>query len=64
MEILDATYAHLNSVAQIHIKAWRETYKGVVSQQHLDKFTIEKTEKYWVDVINQNNTRVLIAENT
>ena len=63
MKIFDATDAHLSSVAQIHINAWRKTYKDVVSQQHLDTFTTEKTKIYWAGVINKQNTKVLVAEN-
>ena len=39
------TDAEIRGKAFVHWKCWQETYPGLVSQEYLDKFTLEKSEE-------------------
>ena len=39
------TDAEVKGKAYVHWKCWQETYPGLVSQEYLDKFTLEKSEE-------------------
>ena len=39
------TDAEIRGKAYVHWKCWQETYPGLVSQEYLDKFTLEKSEE-------------------
>ena len=46
------TDAEIRGKAYVHWKAWHEAYPGLVSQDYLDRFTLEKAEKMafsWTD---------------
>ena len=34
-------------VAQVHVKSWQETYRGLISDEYLDNLSVEKREKMW-----------------
>ena len=38
------TDEEIRGKAFVHWKCWQETYPGLVSQDYLDKFTLEKSE--------------------
>ena len=63
MEILFAKFQDAHSIARIHIDAWRDTYKGYMNENYLASFTVEKTEKFWQEVIRKNQSQLLIARN-
>ncbi len=39
------TEDEIKGKAFVHWKCWQETYPGLVSQEYLDKFTLEKSEE-------------------
>lgn len=39
------TDEEIKGKAFVHWKCWQETYPGLVSQEYLDKFTLEKSEE-------------------
>ena len=39
------TDQEIRGKAFVHWKCWQETYPGLVSQEYLDKFTLEKSEE-------------------
>ena len=48
------TEAEIRGKAYVHWKCWQETYRGMVSQAYLDRFTLEKSEENafrWLDNI-------------
>ena len=48
------TEEEIRGKAYVHWKAWHEAYPGLVSQDYLDRLTLEKCEKMafsWVDTI-------------
>ena len=50
--------------AYVHWKAWHEAYPGLVSDEYLEKLTLEKCEKMaysWTDnlIVAKDNSRVL-----
>ena len=50
--------------AYVHWKAWHEAYPGLVSDEYLDKLTLEKCEKMaysWTDnlIVAKDNGRVI-----
>ena len=48
------TDEEIKGKAYVHWKSWHEAYTGIVSQEYLDKLTLEKCEKMafsWPDNI-------------
>ena len=39
------TDEEIKGKAYVHWKSWHEAYTGIVSQEYLDKLTLEKCEK-------------------
>ena len=40
------TDEEIKGKAYVHWKSWHEAYVGIVSQEYLDKLTLEKCEKW------------------
>jgi L-amino acid N-acyltransferase YncA len=50
-------------IAKVHIKSWKETYKGIISQDYLDSLNVEDRLKLWEKGLSQksNASPVFVA---
>lgn len=58
------TDEEIKGKAYVHWKSWHEAYVGIVSQEYLDKLTLEKCEKMafsWSDntIVAKENGNVI-----
>ncbi|ARI78141.1 GNAT family N-acetyltransferase [Halobacillus mangrovi] len=49
-------------IAKVSVNAWRSTYKGIVSDDFLEKMTIQKRAEKWRDKISGKNEIIYVAE--
>lgn len=49
-------------IADVHIKCWRTTYSGVVSDEFLDGMNLEARANSWVRIIEASSSNVLVAD--
>lgn len=48
-------------VAEIHVASWREAYRGLVPQSHLDALSVDKKTELWSAVIAKVDPPLLVA---
>ncbi|PLR75192.1 GNAT family N-acetyltransferase [Bacillus sp. V3-13] len=53
-----------DGIAEAHVKSWRETYQGIVSQQFLDELSKDERLKMWKQMLSapQPGAAVFVAE--
>lgn len=58
-EVKDAT-----EIAKIHVETWQSHYRGQISDDYLDKLSIEEREKKWKERLNnlKPETAVFVSE--
>lgn len=39
------------AIAEVHVKSWQETYKGILDQNFLDNLKVESREKIWLEAL-------------
>jgi GNAT superfamily N-acetyltransferase len=61
MLIRRATLLDALAIAHVHVISWRETYRGIVPQSHLDNLNVSKRESLWKEAIDQGHF-VFVAE--
>ena len=52
-----ATLGDEIQLAQVHIKSWQESYKGLVPQEYLDRLPSEIDKKIGMLALNEENRR-------
>jgi ribosomal protein S18 acetylase RimI-like enzyme len=45
--IRKATEADATAIAQVHVSSWRSTYAGIVTQDHIDRLSVEDFARRW-----------------
>jgi ribosomal protein S18 acetylase RimI-like enzyme len=50
-------------IAEVHVKSWQNTYKGLISQEYLDNLKIKDRYLMWKKVLSNKNELVFVAEN-
>ncbi|MFD3449314.1 GNAT family N-acetyltransferase [Microbacteriaceae bacterium 4G12] len=65
VHIRKATMEDVKGIASVHVKSWKETYKGIVKDEVLRNLDFEKKAKDWEHIILQNkpNHFIYVAEN-
>jgi len=65
IKIIRAEIIHAKSLAQLHVRAWQEAYKNIVSKEAMDSFTVEeRTKSFTEGIINKTeNTYVCMLDN-
>ena len=56
-----ATPRDAKAIAEIHVAAWQEAYKGIVPDAHLAELSVAKRQAYWKDAIAQYEPQVWVA---
>ncbi len=49
------------AIAEIHVASWQTIYKGVMSDDFLNKITVEKRLAYWREAIEFSEPQLLVA---
>jgi hypothetical protein len=63
VKIRKAKEIDARGIAKVHVKTWRTTYKGIVSDQYLNNLSYHKREENWranltsSDVFVRNRTK-------
>jgi ribosomal protein S18 acetylase RimI-like enzyme len=60
MSIRLATPGDAFDLAAIHIRVWRETYRGLMPDAFLDGFSLDTFRQRWVERLNTSEPRVAI----
>lgn len=56
-----ATSGDIEKIAEIYIKSWQKTYKGLLRQEYLDSLTFETVSKRWGDYILEPRHGIFVA---
>jgi GNAT superfamily N-acetyltransferase len=48
LKIREATSSDIDGIAFVHATSWKTTYKGLISDEFLDKITVEARKKIWI----------------
>lgn len=62
MLIRHASINDSKQIAKVHIKAWQETYGGIISQQYINSLNYEEKVEKWNSNIAKKDNIVLVAE--
>jgi ribosomal protein S18 acetylase RimI-like enzyme len=57
-----ATPADVESIARVHIRAWHESYRGLIEDAAFDAYTVEKRIAQWRGTLGNPDVVVLVAE--
>ena len=56
-----ATADDIEQIAELYIKSWQQTYKGLLRQEYLDSLTLEGVSKRWGDYILEERHGIFVA---
>jgi len=63
MQIRKATRDDAARIAEVHVNAWREGYKGIMPDEYLDSLSIDLRIEQWQEILLKKNSGVnLIIE--
>lgn len=63
MIIRDAVYDDIDNIAKLYISNWKETYKGLLSEDYLNSLTKEYAVEKWNKYLkNKNHILLLMKE--
>ena len=57
-----ATPADVKAIAEVHIKSWQSTYKGVIPDDFLRGLSLAKNVERWTKNLQETSWRTLILE--
>ena len=62
MEIRPATPVDAGAIAAIHVSSSQEAYRGIIPEEVLLSFTVERREATWREILTTKDGEVWIAE--
>lgn len=65
MIVREASLEDAPAIARVHVDTWRTTYRGIVPESYLAKFSYEKRESSWVQMLSTptaSNHFIYVAE--
>lgn len=62
MHVVNATPEDARAVARIHVTAWQEAYKDILSAEYLAGLSIDKRQSYWSEVIPKRSPVLSVAK--
>jgi ribosomal protein S18 acetylase RimI-like enzyme len=62
VRIRPARLADASRIAEVHVRAWHETYRGLVPEKMLAAFSIEESTRMWRSILATSDTTILVAE--
>ena len=60
--IRHATAADARAVAEVHVRAWREGYRGVIADEELEGLSVDARAESWRTALDPGDASVLVAE--
>jgi ribosomal protein S18 acetylase RimI-like enzyme len=61
MQIRPAVHGDARAIADIHVRAWQEAYRGIVPEQYLASLSIEQHETTWAERIAASSSQLFVA---
>jgi len=49
-QIQEANLKHAPGLANVHVKTWQHSYKGIIDQDYLDSLDLKQREERWVNI--------------
>lgn len=62
MVIRKANHMDIHGIANVHIRSWKETYKGIIKQDYLDNLKVDDRIPLWSQVLADGDSIVYVAE--
>ena len=56
-QIQEANLKHAQGLANVHIKTWRHSYKGIIDQDYLDSLNLKQREERWTNILQTPNRK-------
>ena len=63
INIRTATPADAEQIAFVHIDSWRTTYRGIITDEYLDKLNLQARTNYWSNELTEQCDNVFVADN-
>jgi ribosomal protein S18 acetylase RimI-like enzyme len=63
INIREANINDVNGIANVHVRTWKSTYKGIVNQSYLDRLSVDKSIDNNLRVLKNNTNLVYVAIN-
>lgn len=61
IQVRPATLRDAKAIAQIHVAAWQDAYKGLLPDAALDSLSVQKRQAFWREAIDLCEPQVLVA---
>ncbi|WP_199880652.1 GNAT family N-acetyltransferase [Bacillus massiliglaciei] len=62
MQIRKASFSDISSLAEVHIRSWQTTYKGIIPDRYLSAMNKKNREKSWERNLNTLHNITYVAE--
>jgi ribosomal protein S18 acetylase RimI-like enzyme len=53
--IRKATVEDASAIATVHVAAWRETYRGIVSDEVLSRLSVQRRTEQWINTLSNKS---------
>ena len=60
-QVRPATARDAKAVAEIHVAAWHAAYTGLMPDEHIKGFTVEKRQAFWREAIEFSEPQLLVV---
>lgn len=60
--IRPASIADARSIAAVQVETWQSAYRGVISDDFLNAFSVAERERRWAEILRQPEQIVFVAE--
>jgi len=61
IQVRPATLRDAKAIAQIHVSAWQDAYKGLLPETALDSLSVQKRQAFWREAIDLCEPQVMVA---
>lgn len=62
MLVIPANQEHSRQIAEVHVRACQQAYRGLLSDTYLDHLSIDRREEFWRDLLVCANAKVFVCE--
>jgi ribosomal protein S18 acetylase RimI-like enzyme len=60
--IRPAQATDVQAIAEVHVAAWRESYRGILSDETIERLTVPARAEYWTHAVSDPTIHVFVAE--
>jgi len=61
IQVRPATLRDAKAIAEIHVAAWQDAYKGLLPDAALDALSVQKRQAFWREAIDLCEPQVMVA---